>query len=336
MDQAVQVFVVRDDEPVRLDVFLARHLPDQSRTSVKRAIVTGHVQIDGEEARKAAQRLQRGTCVSWTPPATIPMVYEPEPIPLAVVFEDESIIVIDKPAGMIVHPVRNVRTGTLVNALLHHVGAPAIGPDASTSVELGLSRDVVRPGIVHRLDMDTSGLLVVAKNDAAHRALQAQFQARTVQRQYSAILWGIPNPPAGTIDAPIGRNPNNRLVQAVNTSGKSAITHYQTRTVFGAATLVHFRLLTGRTHQIRVHAQHMGHPVMGDPAYGGTCISHGPVSARRRAFYGNVFDRLDRQALHAQTLGFVHPVSGQSMAWSSDLPTDMAWTLERLPKDPIT
>ena len=182
--------------------------------------------------------------------------------------------------------------------------------------------------------MDTTGLLVVAKNDEAHRALQSQFEARTVARYYTGIVWGIPDPRTGMIDAPIGRSKRNRTRMSVHSGGRQALTHYETREILGVTAVVQFRLSTGRTHQIRVHASHIGHPLVGDATYGGATIKRGTVTGNRRAFFTNIFNVLDRQALHAQSLGFIHPDSGELVEFVTDLPEDMVWAIEQLRKDP--
>ncbi|MEX0627348.1 MAG: RluA family pseudouridine synthase, partial [Cucumibacter sp.] len=240
-------------------------------------------------------------------------------IPLTILYEDAALIVIDKPAGLVVHPAPGSWTGTLVNALIHHCGTSLSGIGG-----------VRRPGIVHRLDKATSGVMVVAKTGAAMRELAAQFadhgRAGPLQRDYLALVWGAPSPPAGTIDAPLGRAPHNRLKQTVRKSGgRRALTHYSTAERFGgdksAVSLVRCRLETGRTHQIRVHLAHIGHPLLGDPLYGAGFASKAntlPEAARQ------ALDALGRQALHATRLAFAHPVTAQTLAFETPPPADMA------------
>ncbi len=307
----------------RLDVTLAS-MPDiGSRNQAQKIIRGGLVTVDEKVILRPSHLVTVGRIIRWTSPAVEPMNLIPQALPIDVVYEDESLLVINKSAKMPVHPGAGRSTGTLVNALLHHVkeGLPH-APD-----------EPFRPGIVHRLDMDTTGLLVVAKNDRAHRALQSQFEARSVDRHYVGIVWGVPDPRSGTIDAPIGRSTRNRTMMAVRPDGRPAITHYEMHEILGAAALVQFKLETGRTHQIRVHLSHIGHPLMGDAAYGGRTIRNGPATRNRRAFYTNIFDVLDRQALHARSLGFCHPDSGSKMEFVTDLPEDMIWTTEQLRKD---
>ena len=339
MNGRTETLRVGPDEAARLDVFLAQSLSWASRTKVQQAISEGRVSVNGSPIRRSAWRVVPGDVIAWQVAPVIPMELAPEPLPLDIVYEDRFIIVVNKPANMAVHPGAGRWSGTLVNALLHHVGAGTIPPDGRLS-ESGLSEwsaqpdGTVRPGIVHRLDKDTSGLLVVAKDEVTHRALQLQFEERTAERRYAGIVWGVPAPPQGSINAPIGRSARDRTKMAVRDGGRAATTTYKTVTEFGAAALIHFRLRTGRTHQIRVHAQHIGHPILGDRAYGGAEVRVGPLTTRRKAFYSNLFGVLTRQALHAQTLGFVHPATGESMQWESSLPSDIVHVLAQLARDP--
>jgi len=239
-------------------------------------------------------------------------------IPLSIRFEDAHLIVIDKPAGLVVHPAPGNPDGTLVNALIAHCGDSLLGIGG-----------VRRPGIVHRLDKDTSGLIVAAKTDAAHRALSADFAARRIARAYAAIVWGVPTPPAGEIAGNIGRSVTNRKKMAVVAAsrGKPAVTRYRAERRFGEhAALVECRLLTGRTHQIRVHLAHKGHPLIGDPVYG----SRSGRALARSGPEGAAIVGFPRQALHARHLGFVHPATGESLAFDSPLPADMAELLINL------
>lgn len=332
-------------EDARLDVYLTRFLPNASRAKVQQGIREGRAIVNGRAQTRVSYRVQpndRIVCHLDRPP---PTEAKPEAIPIDVVYEDSWLIVVNKPAGMVVHPAHGNQTGTLVNALLHHVGAGAISVDDLEDVDeedVGLSvvnaapvgpGDLsIRPGIVHRLDKDTSGLLVVAKDDLTHRRLARQFEERTIKRRYVAIVWGVPDPPSGTITAPIGRDPRDRKRMAVvgADSGKLAVTHYEVQERHAHTAVVHFRLETGRTHQIRVHAVHLGHPVLGDVRYDGARIRSGPVTARRRVFFENVFGIMPRQALHAETLGFVHPHTRQELSLAAPMPADMTEVLERI------
>jgi 23S rRNA pseudouridine1911/1915/1917 synthase len=282
---------------LRLDQALARLLPEESRSRLARLIEEGHVHVDGEPAA-VRRKMRSGEAVElWLAPRPTDTAHAPEAIDLVIVHEDEHLLVVDKPAGLVVHPGSGNWEGTLLNALLHH--APAV-------------RDLPRAGIVHRLDKDTSGLLVVARTEPAQIALVRQLQARTVKRTYLAVARGRVERD-GTVEAPIGRHPVQRTRMAVVASGKPAVTHYRVIERFAAHTLLECRLETGRTHQIRVHLASIGHPIEGDPVYAG----RGP-----RAF--------ERQALHAWKLGFDHPASGEAMAFESPLPADMSRLLASL------
>jgi len=334
-------------EAARLDVYITRFLLNASRAKVQRGIKEGRVLINGRIVLKGSYLVQAGdeiVCRVLRPP---PIIAQPEALPVDIVYEDEDLLLVNKAPGMVVHPAYGNRTGTLVNALLYHVGGGVVAVDEAGEIDaddevVGLSTvnaaprfaedPALRPGIVHRLDKDTSGLMVVAKNDVAHVRLARQFEARTIRRRYLAIVWGVPEPPAGRIEAPLGRDPRDRKRVAVvaPSAGKHAVTHYETVEVHAHTALLAFRLETGRTHQIRVHALHRGHPVLGDPTYGGQKIWQGPNTGNRRAFFKNLLEIMPRQALHAATLGFVHPRTGEQMDFSSPLPADMQTVLERL------
>jgi 23S rRNA pseudouridine1911/1915/1917 synthase len=330
----------------RLDVYLTEHIANATRAKVQRGIKEGMVEVNGRVETRPSLPVQAGdriACRVMRPP---PMEIAPEAIPLDIVFEDEHLIVLDKPAGMVVHPAYGHRSGTLVNALLHHVGAGTIAladdDDEEEEEEIGLSNVitvprfegdiVIRPGIVHRLDRGTSGLMVVAKSDGVHAHLARQFAARTIGRRYLAIVWGVPEPPEGRIEAEVGRDPRDRKKMAVvkQGRGKHAVTHYETVEALRHTSLVGFRLETGRTHQIRVHARHIGHPVLGDPTYDGLKIRFGMAAGTRQVFFRNLFERMPRQALHAHTLGIRHPVTKEDLFFESPLPEDMQDVLDRL------
>lgn len=328
---------VADADSLRIDVFLARAVPDTSRSCIQRGIRQDGVLLNGRVVSRPSIRVQCGDRIAWTPPRPKPATVIPEAVPLDIAYEDAHLLVVNKPAGMPTHPGPGHSTGTLVHALVHHVGGPVVAADRRQSdKEIGLSNvhdgPHIRPGIVHRLDKDTSGLLVVAKDDATHRGLAAQFEQRTTGRTYQGIVAGVPDPPRGRIETTIGRSPRDRKKMAVVDAarGRHAATQYAVVRPFMFAALVTFRLETGRTHQIRVHAQHKGHPILGDPTYGGRTIAYGPVTRRRRATYRRVFEQLTRQALHATSLRFVHPRSGRTVSVSSALPADMQAVLELL------
>ena len=276
-----------------------------SRERVKALLGEGRILLAGSAAGSASLKLAAGTAFRICVPEVIPAEAAAQDIPLTIAFEDEHVIVIDKPAGLVVHPAAGNRDGTLVNALLHHCHGQLSGIGG-----------VARPGIVHRIDKDTSGLLVVAKSDTAHVGLARQFADHSVERVYRAITAGHPAPPAGTVRGNIARSSANRKKMALvaDGRGKHAVTHYRTIEVLGAASLVECRLETGRTHQVRVHLASIGSALLGDPAYGRTPSRLRPVLARLE---------FARQALHAAELGFVHPVTGEKIRLASDLPADM-------------
>jgi len=282
---------------LRLDQALARLLPEESRSRLARLVEEGHVKVDGAAALPR-RKVKSGEVLEVAlAPRPADTAHEPEAIALAVVHEDDAVLVIDKPPGLVVHPGSGNWAGTMLNALLHH--APG-------------NRDLPRAGIVHRLDKDTSGLLVVAKTEVAQASLVRQLQARTVKRTYLALARGkIARD--GTVEAPIGRHPVQRTKMAVVASGKPAVTHYRVRERFAAHTLLECELETGRTHQIRVHLASIGHPLEGDPAYAG----------RGKSIF-------HRQALHAWRLAFDHPASGARVKFESKLPADFAGLLESL------
>jgi 23S rRNA pseudouridine1911/1915/1917 synthase len=302
----------------RLDATLARAFTEFSRNRIKDLILAGAVSIDGTAAREPKYRVKAGETITLVAPEPEDPEPQPENIPLAVLYEDDALIVIDKPAGMVVHPAPGSWTGTLVNALIYHCGASLKGIGG-----------VKRPGIVHRLDKDTSGVMVAAKTEHALKALQEQFadHGRTgpLHRAYTAFAWGATESARGTIDAPLGRDQNNRLKQQVRRDGREAITHYQTHARYGGdgwdVTRLTCELETGRTHQIRVHMHHIGHPLVGDAVYApgyATKVNRlpEPLATAVRA--------LGRQALHAAELGFEHPETHEEMLFSAPLPPDLA------------
>ncbi|HEY2539198.1 MAG TPA: RluA family pseudouridine synthase [Stellaceae bacterium] len=299
------------EEGARLDRLLASRFPDLSRTRLKRLIEEGRVVQDGVAVRDPSHRVRPGQDFVVSFPEVEDAAPAAQPLRLDISFEDEHVIVIDKPAGLVVHPAPGNPDGTLVNALIAHCGPSLAG--------IGGER---RPGIVHRLDKDTSGLMVVAKTDAAHQALSRDFAARRIDRAYAAFVWGVPNPATGEIAANIGRSPVHRKKMAVvaDDRGRPALTRYRVERAFGiAAALLECRLATGRTHQIRVHLAHFGHALIGDPVYGtrvGRAAARSGAAAARIAAF-------PRQALHARRLGFTHPVDGRPLSFDSPLPPDL-------------
>ncbi|MCJ2035271.1 RluA family pseudouridine synthase [Methylobacterium sp. J-068] len=308
-----------DASPERLDRALARAFPDVSRSRLQDLIRAGHVRWNGAVSLDPAVKVGAGAELAVVMPEAVAPDPVAESLDLVIVYEDDDLVVIDKPAGLVVHPAPGHESGTLVNGLIAHCG-----------VSLSGIGGVRRPGIVHRLDKDTSGLLVVAKNDLAHAGLTAQFadHGRTgpLERAYLALAWGVPEPRLGTIEAKLARSVRNREKIAVvrGEAGREAITHYRVEEVLGSAApvaLVRCILETGRTHQIRVHLSHRGHPLLGDGVYGGAFKTKASrLSAQARA----ALDTLGRQALHASVLGFAHPRSGETLHFESPLPPDMA------------
>jgi 23S rRNA pseudouridine1911/1915/1917 synthase len=307
-----------EDAGERLDRFLARRVSGLSRSRLKQLIETGRVSESGATLSDPSQKVKAGQVFRLDLPPPAPATPAGQAIALAIVYEDSDLIVIDKPAGMVVHPAPGNPDNTLVNALIAHCGASLSG--------IGGER---RPGIVHRLDKDTSGLLVAAKNDAAHQALAADFAARRIERRYLAVVWGMPRDREGEIAGAIGRHPVDRKRMAVvSRGGKPALTRYRVLAALGpAASLVECRLATGRTHQIRVHLAAIGHPLLGDPVYG----REGAARRARLTPAGRVvLAGFHRQALHAASLGFRHPRTAAWLAFESPPPPDLACLINAL------
>jgi 23S rRNA pseudouridine1911/1915/1917 synthase len=296
----------------RLDRALAAAVPTLSRERLKNLIRSGALETGGAALRDPALKVRGDEHFMLAVPEPEPAHNEAQDIPLRVVFEDQHLLVVDKPAGLVVHPAAGNRDGTLVNALLHHCGASLSGIGG-----------VARPGIVHRIDKDTSGLLVVAKTDVAHEGLAKQFAAHSIERRYLAIVSGVPKAAEGTIDEPLARSAANRKKIAIvkGSRGKRAVTHWRRVTVLSQAALVECRLETGRTHQVRVHMASIGHPLVGDPVYG-----------RSGKVHAKLLNELQfhRQALHAAELGFIHPVTKHRLSFASAMPPDMQELFEAL------
>lgn len=293
--------ITETEAGVRVDLFLAGKMPGISRSRVQRLIEEDHLLVNGRKV-KVSYRLKAEDALEFVLPEEKELVPQPENLPLEILYEDDSLAVVNKPSGMVVHPAPGNESGTLVNALLFHMKT------------LSTKNGVFRAGIVHRIDKDTSGLLMVAKTDAAYLSLSRQLAERTVTREYVALCEGLLKEPRGTIDAPIGRDPSNRLRMAVAAEGKRAVTHYEVQRYYVDTTLLRLRLQTGRTHQIRVHMAILGHPVAGDPVYG----------YRRQRI------RHDGQLLHARMVGFQHPEDGRYMEFSAPVPEGFLKILKTL------
>jgi 23S rRNA pseudouridine1911/1915/1917 synthase len=323
MDDSPYVFTVSTDESgLRLDKFLAQKAPDLSRARIQALVEDDAVSCGEKTVTSCSSKVKIGETYQILVPEPEPSHIEPQAMALDIYFEDEHILVLNKPAGLTVHPAPGNRDGTLVNALLAHCGDSLSGIGG-----------VARPGIVHRLDKDTSGLMVVAKHDAAHHHLSDQLSTRTLKRTYNAVAWGHPAPANGTITGAIGRSPANRQKMAIVTKGgKEATTHYRTLRTFDIASLVECSLETGRTHQIRVHMLKIGHPLIGDPLYG-----TGTSTRLKQNIYKKLEDStratllgFTRQALHAKALGLIHPHTQEAMHFECPLPDDMEQLLKAL------
>jgi 23S rRNA pseudouridine1911/1915/1917 synthase len=302
----------------RLDRWLTTQLPDRSRSALSRLVREGAVSVDGRPAR-TGQALRGGERLRVLIPAPAPLELIPEDVEFGLLYEDEHLAVVDKPAGLVVHPAAGNRTGTLVHGLLYRLeGLAGIG-------------DRLRPGIVHRLDKDTSGLLLVAKTEPAHRALSAMIAERRVKREYLALAWGHLDPPAGEVSTQLGRDPRNRKRMAVlPAGGKPALTRYSRIDSLEGFDYIRVELETGRTHQIRVHMAHLGHPLLGDPLYGGRRARLREKIRAVREQEREALDLMSRQALHAWRLRFLHPVTGVAEEFTAALPADMRAVLDLL------
>lgn len=314
------VTVSAGETPKRLDIFLSTHTADLSRAAIQRLIEKGAVTVNGKRP-KPSQKIKPGDAIAWDVPKPAPLEIGGEPIPLDVLFEDESLLVLNKPAGIVVHPAPGHWSGTLVNALLYHMQSGAVAEGKSFASIGGRER----PGLVHRLDKGTSGVMVIAKTDAAHQGLSKQFKAHTINRVYWALVGGSVKGRTGRVELAIGRDTKNRKkISSRTTAPREAVTEFQVVERFGPkqsgkeATLIEVRPQTGRTHQIRVHLASLGHPLLGDDTYGG----------RRAGTIGEA--QIERPMLHARTLGFTHPVTGKHLEYTVPPPADMEALLQLL------
>lgn len=309
----------KGQEPLRVDKFLMNFIENATRNKIQQSAKDGHIWVN-EKIVKQNYKVKAGDEVKVLfehPPYE--MLLTPENIPLEIVYEDDVLLVVNKPAGMVVHPGHGNYTGTLINALLYYCKDLPVNSNE-------------RPGLVHRIDKDTSGLLVVAKTEAAMTHLAKQFFDKTSEREYVALVWGNMEDESGTIEGNIARNPKNRLQMQVfpeGDQGKEAITHFSVKERLGYVTLVSCKLETGRTHQIRVHLKYIGHTLFNDERYGGDKVLKGTTFTKYKQFVDNAFKILPRQALHAKTLGFVHPVTGEMMCFDSEIPEDMAQCIDK-------
>lgn len=308
VQQRIEITIDEEMKGTRLDLVLSACLEEFSRSFIQKLFENDRIYVDGEVCREKKLKAKEGSTVAIDIPEPEKLEVEAENIPLDIVYEDEDVLVVNKPAGMVVHPAPGNYTGTLVNALMYHCG------DNLSSIN-----GVIRPGIVHRIDKDTSGLLMIAKNDKAHASLSQQLADHSLTRKYRAIVYSNIKEDEGTIDKPIGRDPSNRLRNAVtDLNSKNAVTHYRVLERFGNYTLVEAQLETGRTHQIRVHMSYIKHPLLGDELYG-------PTKNKNAAKLG-----AKRQMLHAGVLGFIHPSTGEYIEFESSLPEDFEKVLEKL------
>jgi len=317
MPYEFEIVVPAGKKKERLDIFLTNHVENATRNKVQRAIQAGTVLVGGHRV-KPSHTVVPGEVIHITLPKSPPQQALPENIPVEIVYEDTDLLVVNKPAGMVTHPAYGNYTGTLVNALLYHCNL------------LSTLNDPTRPGIVHRLDKDTSGLMVIAKTDVAHAKLAKQFAARTIEREYWAIVWGTFKEKRGVIETLLGRSKSDRKKMAVVEAGKRAITEYTVLEQFPYLALVKLKLRTGRTHQIRVHLAHINHPVFGDPTYNGRHLVAGPGTPQQKAEVQHFLKLIPRQALHAKTIGFVHPSTRKQVDFDAKLPSDMTNCLNLL------
>ncbi len=317
--RTIRITVAGNQGAERLDVFLSHQIENASRTRIQQLIDQERVLVNGKQPAKS-YKIRPYDNIEVTLPLPEKIEAKPEDIPLTIVYEDDDLVVVNKPAGMVVHPAFSNYSGTMVNALLHHVR------------DLSGINGEIRPGIVHRIDKDTSGLLLVAKHDRAHRFLSQQFRAHKTEREYWALVWGHLKKKKMKVETNIGRSVKDRKKFAVVSDGKPAVTHLEVMELYDGFSLLRLNLETGRTHQIRVHMAYIGHPIFGDKTYGGDNpnLAGGDKKKKLRAL--NLLEMMPRQTLHAKTLGFVHPATKKTVRFDSDLPDDFQRVLKAIKK----
>lgn len=317
--------VAPDQEQLRIDKYLMEHMEGTTRSKIQNACAAGTVLVN-DKVVKANHKVKGGDMIKISLPKPIDLesYLVGEDIPLDVVYEDDHVLVINKQAGLVVHPGSGNHSGTLVNALIHYLKSKDLPVMEGNTID--------RPGLVHRIDKDTSGLLVIAKSEEAMQGLSQQFFDHSIERTYTALVWGDVEEDEGTIEGNIDRHPTDRLRMFVYTdgmTGRHAVTHYKVKERLHYVTLINCKLETGRTHQIRVHMKHLGHTLFNDERYGGNKILKGTVFSKYKGFVENIFKIMPRQALHASSLGFVHPVTGEKMQFQSELPVEFQETIDK-------
>lgn len=321
--EELTIVVDGKQEPIRIDKYLLNKVERVTRSKIQKAIKSGNVTVDGKNIKPNFILKPNHLIELCIPRSPLDGKIKEEEIPLDIIYEDDDVLVINKQAGLVVHPGHGNYEGTLINGLAHYLGSELPVKDEKMPDRIGL---------VHRLDKDTTGLMVIAKNEFTLTHLSEQFAERTIERRYWALVWGEPEPAEGVIEGNIGRNPNNRIQMTVfdeEDKGKNATTNYKTIQALYYVSLVECKLETGRTHQIRVHMKHIGHPLFNDERYGGQQIRKGTVYSKYKQFVHNAFNLLPRQALHAKTLGFMHPTRNEFMRFDSELPEDFANCLSK-------
>jgi 23S rRNA pseudouridine1911/1915/1917 synthase len=326
IEKRIQILIPRGQEKVRIDKYLSSHIQNSSRTKIQQAIENGWVRVNNKSVKSNYLVAPNDNILIELPEYPEKVETVPENIPLEIVFEDEYLLIVNKPASMVTHPAYKNDSGTLVNALLYYMQNSVRGMTHNLSTLYGIER----AGIVHRLDKNTSGLLVVAKNEEVHRRLSLLFSKHNIEREYWAVVWGHFHNKTGVIEKSLGRSRKDRKKVVVSKEGKFAVTHYEVIKNYELLSLVRLRLMTGRTHQIRVHMHSVGHPVFGDPEYEGRKAHGINLTSKTKAEINKLLELMPRQALHAKIVGFVHPVTKEKMHFESELPADIQKLIEQL------